>query len=1359
MSTEDANSIQFARMMLAVSEGEIEGLVDGLHSVFLDGTPILDSSDNPNFYGVSVAQTLGTNTQGMIPGFSSSESETSVGVKITKSGSPTSHSETISTSGITAVRVKIGIPALKIISETTGTERGTTVQIQIERSSPNYTPAGGSAGDWETVTLDKSGKITGKFGSLFVKGYRIGLPAAGPWSIRVSRLTDDSASPYTINETWWESYTEITDALLRYPNTSLLAVMVNAQSFRSVPQVHCEIKGIKCQIPSNYDPVARTYTGIWDGTFKTAWTDNPAWIFYTLATNSRYGCGDYLTAAGVDKWALYTISQECDEMVDDGKGGTEPRFRCSICIQGREEAIKVLTHLASCFRGMVYEQGGVVVPVQDVYSDPVAIFTTANVVDGRFTYSGSARSARHTAAAVSWIDPGAGYTQAVEYVEDPDAMLRYGFQPTEVTGFGITSQGQAQRLGRWILACEQMETETVSFAAGLDSSVVVPGDLIQIADPLRHASTRMGGRLIPGSTTTSIKLDSSVTIPAGTHYLKIRLSDGSVESRTVSTTGTSDTITVTVPYSEAPAEGSVWIMHPATDPKLYRVVGISETEGGLYQITALQHDSDKYAIADTAVITEPGWSDRKLTSPPGTITLEVSTRVFSNIVTPVLTASWAPLSNAIGYEAFYSVDGLPWVQMTVTAASAEATNFPPGDIKVRVRAVYQNGWSAFTEASTTATDPSDPPDTVAVILSDLSNLTASQVANVPSGGLVATTVQAALNELDGEISALGGDDLAHRSHDEEITGKWSFMAGVTFSSTVTATYFTPSAGTTSAGTLSYSSTYGLRLNAKAGSSYDAAVFATSGGSLAWGVPTGTNSLRTWKPHTEIISGSLGIYHHHDVCGLTINPPTSVYGILILSFPESNYSTMLQGRIQGIDYRSDGLAWELEFSGLHCNYTAGSPNTVLNWIYPSAMLVRGSNIGSVTFLRSENGTTWPKHLGIQTAAPATTAFTYIKAVLTDLLTTHSSAHGYWNQCRFRFAFRCQAGTTAALPACTYNNGTGGIGATLTANANGSINPIDGVTLSANDILFVKDQESGLENGLYTVTAVGDASNPWILTRTTYGDSAAELYYAGAYVVGGTVNANRTWVFTTASTITIGTDAITSVELVTTGVTQPTLRKLAGNTDDVTWTGTHNFSGAKIGGATDYSRFDADGTLTMTGAATVWEDLSAPTVGLHVSGTGVSQNLTEAQTEYTTSATLNDYAVASCQLPHSWKVGSVVYPHIHWMQTTSAVPNFLLQYRWQTNGGAKVTSWTPIKCNTAAITYTSGTMANIAKTASGITPPAGASLSDIIQFRIIRDNANTSTLFAGADPVAATASIISFDLHFERDTLGSRTEYTK
>jgi predicted phage tail protein len=736
----DANT-EMARMLVAVCEGPIGGLVNGLKSVYLDDNPVQGPA-GMNFKGVALALTAGYNDQAMIPDFPDVEavrtSELNLPFAVTHAAPQT---RTMITQNISAVRVSISIPTLKVIDKNTGSESGSSCQIEIWIYRSGYN---GSV--FTKATIHNDGIVADKFGDEYVKSYRIDLPnvGTGAWQIRVVRVTADPTDGYTQNLTNWKSLTEITDALLRYPNTAMMALKVDAKQFRSVPRLSAEYYLRLVKIPSNYTPAFMNeetgiwtpgvYTGVWDGLFKEeeAWTCNPAWIFYDIAVNTRYGAGSYLDASSLDKWALYYISKLCDEtLIPDGNGGWEPRFSCNIFIQGQEDALKVLMTMASIFRGMAYFAGGLVTPVADVDASPVMIFNSANVHDGVFSYSGTAKKARHTAALVAWTNPAMGYQQSVEYVQDDAGVARYGYQPTQVTAFGCTSQGQARRLGLWTLATELLETEVVTFRAGMEGAACRPGDIIQIADPFRAGKTRMGGRVLPGTTASTVLLDDTITLVAGTYTLKCTLPSGVVESRTVTNgTGATSSLTVSSPFSDIPE--TMWILQLSTNMALYRVLGIREAGPVDYEVTALLHDPAKYSYESGLRISASGGLTQRSAAAPFPVTTSSYVKILNSRVAIQLDVSWPNNTMAVGYECAYSRDYRPFVQMQVAGSSASADEVLPGDYRVRVQAFFAGITNTFvTEVSLTIADPNGTPASLTIPATTPGSLTLAVTTTKP----------------------------------------------------------------------------------------------------------------------------------------------------------------------------------------------------------------------------------------------------------------------------------------------------------------------------------------------------------------------------------------------------------------------------------------------------------------------------------------------------------------------------------------------------------------------------------------------------------------------------------------------------
>lgn len=675
---EDDDSLrskQLARVIDLVSEGEVVGLVDGLKSVYLDDTPAQNADGSYNFDGITLTTRNGTQSQEYIAGFTASEAEISVSTEV-KADTPIVRS--ITNANINAARVTISIPRLTFQDLKTGDIKGSSVQIAIDLQA--------NGGGYVEKVLDT---ISGKTSTTYQRAYRIEMTGSPPWDIRVRRITADSSQSNLRNQTLWSSYTEIVDAKLRYPNSAVNALIVDSQLFNTIPRRGYEMRGLLVRIPDNYDPETRIYTGVWNGTFSIAWTDNPAWCFYDLLTSGRYGLGSFISADQVDKWALYQIAQYCDELVSDGYGGLEPRFTCNLYLQTREEAYNIINNFASIFRAMAYWAGGVITAVQDAPSAPVALFTPANVVGGQFSYEGSSGKSRHTVALVSWNDPSDRYKQKIEYVEDQDGIARYGVIQTEIVAFGCTSRGQAHRMGRWLLYTERLETETITFSAGLEGLPVAPGEVIQTSDPVR-AGVRMGGRVI-SSTALNIVIDSSVTIESGkTYTLWAVLPDGTVESRAVSTgASTTSTLTVSPEFTLHPQPMSMWVL-AASDllPETWRVISVVEADNTQAQITALAYNAGKYAAVEQNIILEPLQTSALRTTPDAPTGLAISETLY--LASPVviagrITASWT--GTAARYELQWRIAEGNWITIQTQASSVDIQPAAPGEYQFRLVAI------------------------------------------------------------------------------------------------------------------------------------------------------------------------------------------------------------------------------------------------------------------------------------------------------------------------------------------------------------------------------------------------------------------------------------------------------------------------------------------------------------------------------------------------------------------------------------------------------------------------------------------------------------------------------------------------
>ncbi|EIG0422772.1 phage tail protein, partial [Escherichia coli] len=585
---DNLKSTQLLSVIDAISEGPVEGPVDGLKSVLLNSTPVLDSDGNTNIAGVTVVFRAGEQEQTPPEGFESSGSETVLGTEV-KYDTPITR--TITSANIDRLRFTFGVQAL-VETTSKGDRNPSEVRllVQIQRN-----------GGWVT---EKDITIKGKTTSQYLASVVVGNLPPRPFNIRMRRMTPDSTTDQLQNKTLWSSYTEIIDVKQCYPNTALVGVQVDSEQFGS-QQVsrNYHLRGRILQVPSNYNPQTRQYSGIWDGTFKPAYSNNMAWCLWDMLTHPRYGMGKRLGAADVDKWALYVIGQYCDQSVPDGFGGTEPRITCNAWLTTQRKAWDVLSDFCSAMRCMPVWNGQTLTFVQDRPSDKVWTYNRSNVVmpdDGApFRYSFSALKDRHNAVEVNWIDPNNGWETATELVEDTQAIARYGRNVTKMDAFGCTSRGQAHRAGLWLIKTELLETQTVDFSVGAEGLRHVPGDVIEICDD-DYAGISTGGRVLAvNSQTRTLTLDREITLPSSGTTL-ISLVDGSGNPVSVEVQSVTDGLKVKVSrVPDGVAEYSVWgLKLPTLRQRLFRCVSIRENDDGTYAITAVQHVPEKEAIVD-----------------------------------------------------------------------------------------------------------------------------------------------------------------------------------------------------------------------------------------------------------------------------------------------------------------------------------------------------------------------------------------------------------------------------------------------------------------------------------------------------------------------------------------------------------------------------------------------------------------------------------------------------------------------------------------------------------------------------------------------------------------------------------------
>ncbi|KDF19268.1 hypothetical protein AF42_01092 [Citrobacter freundii MGH 56] len=690
---DDLQSVAKAKILVALGEGEFAGQLTG-KNIYLDGTALENADGSQNFSGVTWEFRAGTQAQNYIQGIPGTENEINVGTEVS---SATAWTRTFTNTQLSAVRLRLKWPSL-FKQEDNGDLVGYSINYAIDLQT--------DGGTWQTV-LNTS--ATGKTTSGYERSHRIDLPQAGStWTIRLRKITADANSAKVGDTMTLQSFTEVIDAKLRYPNTALLYIEFDSSQFNgSIPQISCEPRGRVIRVPDNYDPDSRTYSGTWQGAFKWAWTDNPAWIFYDLVITDRFGLGNRLSATNIDKWTLYQVSQYCDQPVPDGKGGsgTEPRYTCNVYVQDRNDAYTVLRDFAAIFRGMTYWGGDQIVALADMPRDVDYAYTRANVIDGRFTYSSSTTKTRYTTALVSWSNPGNAYADAMEPVFEQPLVARYGFNQLEMTAIGCTRQSEANRKGRWGILTNNKD-RVVSFDVGLDGNIPQPGYIIAVSDELLSGKV-MGGR-ISAVNGRVIKLDRVADAAAGDRLI-INLPSGASQSRTIQAIN-GESVTVTTAYSETPQAEAVWVVESdELYAQQYRVVSVSDNDDGTFSITGAWHDPDKYARIDTGAIIDqrpvsvipPGNQ-----SPPANIVISSFSVVQQNISVETMRVSWDQAQNAIAYEAQWRRNDGNWVNVPRSSTTSfDVSGIYAGRYLVRVRAInaaeISSGWGYSGEKTLT----------------------------------------------------------------------------------------------------------------------------------------------------------------------------------------------------------------------------------------------------------------------------------------------------------------------------------------------------------------------------------------------------------------------------------------------------------------------------------------------------------------------------------------------------------------------------------------------------------------------------------------------------------------------------------
>ncbi|WP_311747519.1 phage tail tip protein [Proteus columbae] len=700
---DDLQSIAKAKLLIALGEGEFAGELTA-QNIFLDGTPLEDTEGNANFSGVTWDFRPGTQAQTYIQGLPSAENEINVGSTIS-SKTPWVH--TFTNSQLSAIRVRLKWPSL-FKQEDNGDLVGNEVKYAIDLQT--------DGGSWKTV-IDSA--VKGKTTSGYERAHRIDLPeSTTSWSLRVRKVSNDANSSKIGDTVVLQSYTEVIDAKFTYPHTALLYIEFDSKQFNgSIPQITCKPKGRIIRIPSNYNPIDRTYAGVWDGSFKWAWTNNPAWVFYDIVISDRFGLGQRINQQQIDKWELYRIAQYCDQLVPDGKGGdgTEPRYVCDVYVQDRNEAYNVLRDFAAIFRGMTYWGGGQIVTLADMPRDIDYSYTRANVIDGKFIYSSSSSKEKYSTALVSYSDPQNGYADAMEPVFEPDLVSRFGFNQLEVTAIGCTRQSEANRKGRWGILTNNKD-RMVTFSVGLDGNIPQPGYIIAVADEL--LSGKVTGGRVSAINGRNITLDRVSSAVSGDRLI-LNLPSGQSQARTIQTVS-GKVITVTTEYSEIPETECVWVVESEElYAQQYRVVSVTENESNQFTITAIQHDPSKYEHVDSGALID----ERPISvippnnqQAPKNIAIDSYSIVSQGVSIETMRAQWPQVENAISYEAQWRRNEGNWVNMPRSSInSIEVPNVYAGRYLVRVRAInaseISSGWG-YSDEKTLTGKMGNPPKPV-----------------------------------------------------------------------------------------------------------------------------------------------------------------------------------------------------------------------------------------------------------------------------------------------------------------------------------------------------------------------------------------------------------------------------------------------------------------------------------------------------------------------------------------------------------------------------------------------------------------------------------------------------------------------
>ncbi|MBD0477305.1 phage tail protein [Acinetobacter baumannii] len=686
VAPDSAQSKTYIKELIGLAEGEVEGLANGYQSILLEDTPLQDENGNKNFENVTVNFRSGTNDQEYIEGFPAVENEIPIDVEL-KSSTPWVRS--FNNLDLDAVRLRLRWGPLRNQDPTTGDVTGYTIEYAVDLQT--------DGGAWSEVLR---AKISDKTSDNYERPHRIDLPKADSgWLVRVRRITPNSTSEYISDKMYVKAVTEVIDAKLRYPNTALVSLQYDAETFGgSVAKLAVDLKGVKIKVPTNYNPETREYIGFWDGTFKRAYSNNPAWIYYDLCTSKRYGIGERITDGMLDKWSLYRLAQYCDELVPDGLGGQEPRFTCNIYLQSAEDAYSILTKLAGVFRAITYWDGDSIVCDADIPQDTYFTYTRANII-GEPDHNGTRARDRHNAVKVAWDNPANHYKTEYEFVRDEKAISEMKqVRLLELDAWGCTSRGQAQRAGLWALKSEQLETRTVTFNVGLDGHIPLPGKVIEFADPI-FAGRANGGRISAISADRkSITLDRDDVVAIAGDRLVINGENGKAQTRIVQSI-VGRVITVTVAFDEI-APQNVWVIDAQDLATLkFRVLSVVQSDSHQFTITALEYNPKKFDAIDHGAhyIDVPiSIVNPNIQEPVSNIVITSEDRVDQGINVATMVVSWTQAKGAVKYQVEWRKDDGSWIKLPATGNnSIEVPGIYAGNYQAKVTAVNASDISSL----------------------------------------------------------------------------------------------------------------------------------------------------------------------------------------------------------------------------------------------------------------------------------------------------------------------------------------------------------------------------------------------------------------------------------------------------------------------------------------------------------------------------------------------------------------------------------------------------------------------------------------------------------------------------------------